>query len=180
MTTNEQKAIKLALAVLKVADRLWKAFMAGTRGRSTKTKAPIIGIAQRGGEVRVATSDSVKMRTVEKMIIEHVAMGSKLNTDEFCSYSNIGKLFPHSVVNHGAGEYSRDGVHTNTIESFWALFKRCYHGIYHHMSRKHMQRYVNECAFRWNIRPADLQGVFTSMVDRVTTSKHLPYKILIA
>ena len=133
--------------------------VAGARGRSVKAKVPVIGLAQRGGQVRVAASDSVKMRQVEKLIVQHVAMGSKLHTDECPSYARIGKLFAHTFVNHSEGEYVGAGdTHTNTIESFWALFKRGFHGVYHHMSRKHLQRYVDECAFRWNVRPAGLQG----------------------
>jgi hypothetical protein len=62
-------------------------------------------------------------------------------------------FYPHSVVNHSAGQYVLGNTHTNTIESFWAMFKRGYHGVYHWMSRKHMQRYVDEFAFRWNQKP---------------------------
>lgn len=152
----------------------------GTQGRSIKTKMPVIGLAQRGGGVRAKAGDSVKMRQVEKLIVEYVAMGSKLHTDELGSYSHIGKLYPHEFVNHSAGEYVRTGdVHTNTIESFWALFKRGFHGVYHQMSRKHLQRYVDESAYRWNVRPAGLCLVFSDMVERVSKCGQLSYNRLI-
>ncbi len=151
----------------------------GTQGRSVKTKVPVIGLVERGGEVRAEASDRVGMRQVEKLIVQHVAMGSKLHTDDWGAYSHIGRLFLHEIVNHSTGQYARPGgVHTNTIESFWALFKRGFQGVYHSMSRKHLQRYVNEYAYRWNIRPGDLQDVFSDMVNRVSQSNQLSYNRL--
>jgi len=58
------------------------------------------------------------------------------------------------------------------------MFKRGYSGVYHYMSRKHLQRYVDEYAFRHNLKSADLQGVFSDLVRRVSESKRLPYKVL--
>jgi transposase-like protein len=151
----------------------------GTQGRSTKTKTPVIGMAQRGGQVRAEASDRANMRQVEKLIVRNAAIGSKLHTDQFNAYSHIGRLFSHQIVNHAAGQYVTAGdVHTNTIESFWALFKRGFHGVYHQMSRKHLQRYVDECTYRWNVRPADLKGVFADVVERVAGSRQLSYNAL--
>jgi hypothetical protein len=84
------------------------------------------------------------------------------------------------VVNHSDGTYVLGDAHTNGIESFWALFKRGYHGVYHWMSRKHMQRYVDEFAYRWNIRPGKQKEVFGNAVERVAANSPLPYKELIA
>ena len=79
---------------------------------------------------------------------------------------------------HMVKEYVNGDCHTNGIESFWALFKRGYQGVYHHMSRKHMQRYVNEFAFRFNRRANEMQSVFSDVVARMSESAQLPYKTL--
>lgn len=151
----------------------------GTRGRSTEVKMPVMGLIQRGGEVRANVVDDVKMRTLEQKIVEHVKIGSKLYTDDFLSYSRIGKLYPHEVVKHGRGQYVRMGnIHSNSIESFWALFKRGYMGTYHHMSDKHLQRYVDEFVYRFNHRTGLLEDAFAAVVQRVSTSNHLSYNTL--
>lgn len=153
---------------------------AGTRGRSASVKTPVVGLLERGGEIRATIVEDCTMRTLESHIVKNAALGSKINTDDFLSYSRIGNYYPHESVSHRGGEYVRDETHTNSIESFWALFKRGYQGIYHHMSRKHMQRYVDEFTFRFNRRTEDMQTVFSDVVMRVAGSVKLPYKKLIA
>lgn len=153
----------------------------GTQGRNTKTKTAIVGLVQRGGEVRATVVEDVKMITLEKSIVDHVQIGTQLYTDDFSSYKKIGSLYPHASVSHGRGEYVRDGViHSNTMESFWALFKRGYYGTYHQMSKKHMQRYVNEFVFRFNAREQERSTTFDSMVTGVANQATLPYKALTA
>lgn len=153
----------------------------GTQGRNTLTKTPILGIIQRGGNIKANVIENVKMRTLEQQIVEHIKIGTQLYTDEFLSYSKIGKLYPHKAVSHGRGEYVRDGViHSNNAESFWALFKRGYHGTYHSMSKKHLQRYVDEFVFRFNNRATELSDMFANVVERVSGSEKLPYKHLTA
>ena len=67
----------------------------GTQGRNTLTKTPIVGLAQRGGKVKANVVENVKMRTLEQQIVSNVKIGSDIYTDEFLSYSKIGKLYPH-------------------------------------------------------------------------------------
>lgn len=149
-------------------------------GRGGVGKMPVVGLIERGGEIRATVVDDCTMRTLESQIVRHAAFGSKINTDENLSYSRIGKYYPHETVKHSAGEYVRNDAHTNTIDSFWALFKRGYHGVYHHMSRKHLPRYVDEFTFRFNRRAGDMQTIFSDVVARVAESVKLPYKQLIA
>lgn len=151
----------------------------GTRGRNTQTKSPIFGMIQRGGEVRANVVENVQMRTLEQQIVENVKIGSQLFTDEFLSYSKIGKLYPHKAVSHGRGQYVKGEAHSNSAESFWALFKRGYYGTYHSMSRKHLQRYVDEFSYRFNNRQNDVASVFSNVISRVSSSPALKYTNLI-
>ena len=71
-------------------------------------------------------------------------------------YANLPSLFnrlSHETVNHSAGEYVRGKAHTNGVESFWALFKRGYHGVFHDFTWKHLDRYLAEFSHRWNMLP---------------------------
>jgi len=150
----------------------------GTQGRNLQTKTPIFGMLQRKGDVKAKVVGDVKMRTLEKEIIQHVQLGTQLYSDELLSYSKIGTLYPHQHVKHGIGEYSRDGINSNSIESFWALFKRGYYGIYHTMSKKHLQQYVDEFVYRFNNRNANLGDVFPDILGRVSATSNLSYKTL--
>lgn len=151
----------------------------GTQGRNTKTKTAIVGLIQRGGEARAHVVENVTMRTIEKSIVDHVQIGTQLYTDDFSSYNKIGSLYPHKAVRHGRGEYVRDGkVHSNSMESFWALFKRGYYGTYHQMSDKHLQRYVDEFIYRFNARTIKPCEVFENVVSSIANQDSLPYKTL--
>jgi len=104
------------------------------------------------------------------------------HTDEHGGYLGLDGLFyTHESINHGSGEYVRDGVHTNGIESVWAVMKRGIHGVYHHASPKHLDRYVSEFTFRLNDG-----DVARHTLDRISsllfasTGKRLTYKALIA
>lgn len=153
--------------------------MGGTRGRSVKTKTPVVGMIQRGGEIRAQVVERVSMATVESNIVANVAKGTQIMSDDFLSYARIGKMFPHSSISHARGEYVKGNVHTNSIESFWALFKRGYHGVYHSMSRKHMQKYVDEFCFRFNRRAGEMKNVFHDSVTEMIEGTKLPYATLI-
>ncbi len=146
-------------------------------GRGGVGKAIIFGAKARDGEVRASVIPCADSYRLQNAVSENVAKGSSLYTDQHRAYQGI-KGVRHTVVNHSDGEYVRGNVHTNGIESFWALFKRGYHGVYHKMSRKHLQRYVDEFTFRFNRRADKMQSVFADVVTGIAESTKLPYKTL--
>jgi transposase-like protein len=120
-------------------------------GRGPVGKQAVLGFRERGGRTKAMPVDSTDLPTLQQAIHDNVAIGSTLCTDEFSSYNGIGGLFfTHETVNHSFGEYRRGMAHTNSIESVWAILKRGIRGIYHHTSKKHLGRYVNEFTFRLN------------------------------
>lgn len=123
----------------------------GTQGRSTKTKTPVFGIAQRNGKVIAKKTSDVKGKTLGSLISRFVKKGSRIFTDEYIGYNTLKESeYSHSVVNHGAKQYVDGDSHTNTIEGFWSHLKRSIFGIYHFVSTKYLQRYVDEEVFRYN------------------------------
>ncbi len=122
----------------------------GTQGRSTKTKAIVIGMIERGGEIRVKKLPDGKTSTVSKQVFSNVKEGSRVITDDFKSYGLLASKYKHEVVTHSVGEYSVGDRHTNTIEGVWSLLKRGIIGIYHHVSPKHLPFYLHEFAYRYN------------------------------
>jgi transposase-like protein len=119
-------------------------------GRGTVGKTAVIGMRERGGRVKAKTIPNTTANTLQTAILENVGKGSEIQTDEHAGYQGIEDHFYHDMVNHAAGEYGRPGVSTNGIESVWAVLKRGLHGVYHHASPKHIDRYVQEFAFRLN------------------------------
>lgn len=126
-----------------------------TRGRSTTTKAPVLGMVERGGDVITRHVSDTKQGTLQPIIGSNVTSGSTIMSDEWWGYKGLEKKYSHYIVKHGKGQYVDGIVHTNTIEGFWSLFKRGVHGIYHWTSQKHLQAYLNEFEFRYNTRKMD-------------------------
>lgn len=120
-------------------------------GRGSVGKTPVLGMRERGGRTIALPVEDVSTASVHRAIHTHVEAGSTIHTDEAGAYNGLdGLFFRRESVNHSAGEYVRAGVHTNGIESVWAVMKRGLHGVYHHASPQHLGRYVNEFAFRLN------------------------------
>lgn len=114
-----------------------------------------MALVERGGSVRsfhVAVADST---TVGKTVLENIARESELHTDESRLYHYMSEYFAkHETVTHSEGEYVRGEVHTNTIESYFSIFKRGMRGVYQHCREKHLHRYLAEYDFRYNTRTA--------------------------
>lgn len=124
-----------------------------TQGRSTDTKTPMLGLLERGGKIRAHKVENVKSETILPIILDSVRGGSTVVTDEYRAYNNLTRLgYNHFAVNHKSGEYVNGIASTNGLEGFWSLLKRGIFGIYHSVSEKHLQAYVNEFAGRYNSR----------------------------
>ncbi len=122
------------------------------RGRGTD-KSPVVGLVQRDGKVRAIVTEDVRRKTVFPFIEKNVQKGATVFTDEYHLYDTVGSLgYIHETVNHGLEEFARGIVHTNTIEGFWSYLKNGIRGAHKHTSKKYLQLYVNEYAFRWNNR----------------------------
>ena len=120
-------------------------------GRGAKGKAPVLGMRQRDGKVIAMPIKMTDKGTIQDIIFKHVEEDSTIYTDEHRSYDGLDlEGYEHDTVNHSEGEYVDGDVHTNSIEAVWAVFKRGLKGIYHHVSVKHLGRYVDEYAFRLN------------------------------
>ena len=120
-------------------------------GRGSETKTPVFGMAERGGVIEAQAVTRVNRQTLQAILNERVDSNSTVMTDEWRAYDKLGRRFKsHQHVNHNRLEYARGNVHTNTIESFWSMLKRGIYGIYHHVSPKHLDKYVDEFEFRCN------------------------------
>lgn len=128
----------------------------GKRGRGAENKVPVFALVQRGGDVRSFKLERVTAKNLKNAIRENVTKDSTIMTDEFLAYRGLGKEFAnHQTVSHGSGEYVRDNAHTNTAEGYFSLLKRGIIGVYHHVSKQHLDQYLNEFNFRYNSRKVD-------------------------
>ena len=147
------------------------------KGRGAVGKAIIAGVKERKTkQIHAKVIPNTKKRTLHGFISDNVECGSKVFSDEHQSY--IGMLYEHESVVHSAGQYVRGMAHTNGMESFWALMKRGYHGTFHKMSFKHLDRYTNEFAGRNNIRDLDTVKQM-EMLSAGMVGKRLTYEKLI-
>uniref|UniRef100_UPI003B525639 IS1595 family transposase n=1 Tax=Roseovarius indicus TaxID=540747 RepID=UPI003B525639 len=130
------------------------------------------------GKARSMVIDDLKVSTIAPIVAENVAREARILTDEAPRYKGFAKAYAgHEAVNHGAGEYGRGDVHTNTIEGYFSIFKRGMKGVYQHCAKKHLHRYAAEFEFRYNNRAAlEVDDVerFRRVLD-ATLGKRLTY-----
>jgi len=140
-----------------------------------KHKTPVIGILERekGVKAVVIPKGSANGKNIKPIIANNVPASSEIVTDGFGAYAGLNN---HTIVNHAKGEYAKGIYHTNTIEGFWSLLKRGIYGIYHQVSHKHLQKYVNEFAYRYNSRNATDNSRFNDLLSNI--ENRLTYKEL--
>ncbi len=149
-------------------------------GAGPQDKTPVVGIKERGsGKVKAKVTERASGVLLRGMVTETVKEGAVVYTDQNRSYEGlVKKNYKHESVNHGVGEYIRGKAHTNGVESFWSMLKRGHTGVYHKMSPKHLQRYIDEYVGRHNIRPlATIEQI--EITFKGMNGKRLKYKELI-
>ena len=120
-------------------------------GTGGKDKTAVMGILQRGGEVRTKVISTRRKKELQDEVRKHVEAGSALYTDALMSYEGLATDYAHQVVDH-AVQYVNGRVHTNGLENFWSLFKRGIGGTYVSVEPYHLFRYLDEQVFRYNNR----------------------------
>jgi transposase len=143
--------------------------------RGDKTKTPVLGMVERKGRVIARTVPDTTAKTLVGTVHEFVMPKSTIFTDELQAYNTMPgeRQYEHRRINHSSKVYVMGDVHTNTIEGFWSLVKRGIGGVYHSVSQKYLQTYLDEYSFRYNRRD---QGnlIFTSLLKRVAEMAALP------
>ena len=145
------------------------------KGRGPVGKAAVIGMKDReSNEISAAVVARTDAPTLQGFVRRQAEAGAKVYTDDHAGYHGLTN---HESVKHSVGEYVDGMAHTNGIESFWALLKRGYHGTYHKMSEKHLDRYVTEFSGRHNDRREDTI-VQMKAITRGLVGKRLRYQDL--
>jgi hypothetical protein len=145
-----------------------------------KAKACVMGLLERGGELRAFPVDTPWAVGAE--LGKHIAPGSRVLTDEFAAYKKAAQRawLIHETVKHSKKEWARPGgIHTNGLEGYWSQLKRQINGIHHWVSRKHLGRYVSENVWRYNRRGLTEQSRFNELLA-ATCGSRLTYPELIA
>jgi transposase-like protein len=174
-----------------------------SQGRSCIDKTPVLGMLERTESITVERPHKVikgkmvsekvvlkrsvvicqvvantKQETVKPIINTTITKGASVYTDEWSAYNNLHKNFNHERVNHGAKEFVNGMAYTNNLEGFWSHLKRGIDGIYHWVSKDHLQSYVNEFTLRYNTRSQTTQNRFDLVLSSVA-GKRLTYESLI-
>ena len=139
----------------------------GIRGRGAVGKTVVVGAVQRKGKVIAQVAPDVKRHTLVPFMVRKVDRSATLYTDTFPSYDTMTRVgYKHLRIEHSAKEYARGSVHTNSIEGFWSLLKRGIGGVYHSVSAKYLQSYINEYGFRYNHRKDD-EPMFKTILEKI-------------
>lgn len=148
-----------------------------SQGRSFKDKTPVFGLMEQGGRVIAKVVPDTKVKSLSPLILRYVEKGSNLYTDEWNYGKKVDTLYHHRNVNHKMGFYGSGTFTTNHIENFWSVVKRGIIGVYHYWSRKHMQKYLDEFTYRFNLRHLTNREKFDKLLENLEF--RLTYKELV-
>jgi transposase-like protein len=149
------------------------------RGGTISTKAPVLGMMERGGKVVAQAVPTVEKKHILPVINNTIPEMAILMTDQYNAYNGLDKKHFHESVNHSAKEFVRGMVHTNGIENFWSHLQRGVTGIYHHVSMEHLNSYVTEYTLRYNTRKNTTNDRFNVVLANAN-DKRLTYETLIS
>ena len=143
------------------------------KGTGTVGKAIVQGVMERGGKVSAGVVKNTKRSTLQSNVRKVVEPGSSIYTDALASYAGLADDYLHETVDH-AVEYVKGDAHTNSMENFWSLLKRCINGTYISVMPWHLSKYVDEQTFRFNERHGNDSQRFDEVMTRVV-GKRLTY-----
>ena len=147
-------------------------------GRGTVGKSAVVGAKDREtNRISAAVVSDTKAETLQGFVADNAAPEAEVYYDDASAYRDLP--FTHAAVKHSINQYVDGKVHTNGIESFWAMLKRGHKGTYRKFSNKQLQRYVDEFAGRHNMRPLDTEAQMQAVVVGMA-GKRLKYQDLIA
>ena len=138
-----------------------------TRGRGSEKKTTILGAVESdSGKVRTAHVPRLTQAEVADTLDDWLDLEkTELHSDKFSGYGKIGRMAKrHRKVNHDVWYVTKDGVHCNAVENVWSLFSRAVMGSFHHISRKHLHRYLAELDSRFNSRNDDVETFFNRIL----------------
>jgi transposase-like protein len=151
-----------------VGGRHRRGYHRGRPSADASHKQPVMGMVQRQGRVRAMTVPNATKATLLPNVVEHILPATTVYTDEWKPYTHLGKMgYDHHRIRHAERVYVSGDVHTNTIEGFWSLVKRGIDGVFHGVSKQHLQGYLNEYAWRYNQRLTG-RGRFQQLLLRST------------
>jgi transposase-like protein len=152
------------------------------RGRQgvKSNKAPVVSLVERGGKVRSFHQEMVTGKTLKQVVRENVGKDAHIMTDDFAGYRGLGKEFRrHSTIRHKWKIYARkEGdvlISTNSVEGYFSILKRGINGVYHHVGKQHLHRYLSEFDFRYNSRHLN-DGERSLLAIKKVTGKRLTYR----
>ena len=128
-------------------------------------------------KIKAAVVKATDAKTLQGFVVATALAGATVYTDDAAAYKDMP--FDHASVRHSVGEYVDGMAHTNGIESFWSMLKRAHKGVYHKISPKHLQRYVNEFSGRHGVRDRDTVDQMAALASGMT-GKRITYRDLVA
>lgn len=140
------------------------------KGEYLKNKSTVMGLVERGGNIRTTIIPNEQKVTMLPIVQANVAKGATVSTDTHRTYGSLNKLgYKHGKVNHNVDEWKNGIFCTNTIEGFWSHLKRGIKSTHASVSKQHLQRYVDEFSFRFNNRD-EPAAMFSRLLKQISAS----------